>query len=91
MSDRLSKKPEAPLLARQGDVLVVAFPEMTIPIASYANVKIGGLTYSRHLVDGESVEDQYEKIYAFLTRRALLDGKAKVAEAQAELERVRAR
>lgn len=77
--------------ARAGDVLVVSFPEITLPIAQYSNVKLGGLTYSRQLVDGESVSEQYDKIYAFLKNRALQDGQAKVAEAKAELERARSR
>jgi hypothetical protein len=85
----VSKQAESKMIAREGDVLVVSYGEHTIPIAQYANVKVGGLTYSRKLAEGDDVEAEYTRVYAFLKRRAMLDGQAKVDEAQAELARAR--
>ena len=73
------------LVARDGDVLVVSYPEITIPLKQYSSVKIGGLIYTRRLVDGESVDEQYAKVYAFLKTKAETDGVAKVKTWAAEL------
>lgn len=75
--------------AREGDILVVSYPEVTVPIAQYFSVKCGGLIYTRKLVAGEDPEQQYEQIYEFLQRKATADGRAKVKEYRLELARIR--
>lgn len=77
------------LEARDGDNLVVSYPEVTIPIGSYSSVKVGGLIYTRKLVAGEDVAEQYTRIYAFLKSRADADARVKVAQYQDELKRAR--
>lgn len=75
--------------ARDGDILVVSYPEVTIPIAQYSGVKVGGLIYTRKLLDGDDVEAQYRSIYEFLKAKATADGRAKVQEYRDELNRLR--
>lgn len=67
------------LIAREGDVIVVSYPEVTIPLPTkYATVKCGGLIYTRRLVDGDNVQIEHERIYAFLKRTAERDAREKV-------------
>lgn len=82
---------EPGFMPREGDVLVVGYPEVTIGLGgnSYSAVKVGGLIYTRKLVEGDDPSEQYRKIYAFLERRAVLDGREKVKLFQEELKRVR--
>jgi hypothetical protein len=75
---------------RDADILVVSYPEVTIPIANYSGVKVGGLIYTRKLLAGDDAGEQYDRIYAFLKSKADADGRAKVAAYQAELKRLRA-
>ena len=63
---------------RDGDVLVVSYPEVTIPIAPYASVKVGGLIYTRKLVHGDDIGEEYDRIYAFLQSNAEADAAEKV-------------
>lgn len=79
------------LEARDGDVLVVAYPEVTIPLGgnSYSAVRVAGLIYTRKMLQGEDVAKQYDVIYAFLKERATVDGRAKVQEFQDELRKIR--
>jgi hypothetical protein len=67
------------LKARDGDVLVVSYPEVTVPLTTkYASVKIGGLIYTRRLVAGEEVQAEYDSIYRFLKGMAQRDAHEKV-------------
>lgn len=77
--------------ARAGDVLVVTYPEVAVQIAPYTTVRVGGLTYSRQLVQGENVGEQYALVYEFLRARAERDAAAKVAAWRAEYEEAQAR
>lgn len=83
--DAPMKPPMSGLVARDGDVLVVSYPEVTIPIRQYSNVKVGGLIYTRKLVAGEDVGEQYADVYAFLRDRAEKDAVEKVKLWAAEL------
>jgi hypothetical protein len=74
--------------AREGDVLVVSYPEVTIPLRQYASAKIGGLIYTRKLQAGDSVAEQFEKVYAFLVKRAEADAREKVRRWAMELRPV---
>lgn len=74
---------------REGDVLVVHYPEVTVPIAPYASVKVGGLIYTRQLVKGDDVAKQYDRIYAFLKGRAERDANEKVKAWSAEMAKAR--
>jgi hypothetical protein len=76
---------------REGDQLVIAYPEVTIGLGSnsYSSVKVGGLIYTRVLRDADDADEQYRKIYAFLEQRAVRDGREKVKLFQEELKRAR--
>lgn len=76
---------------REGDVLVVSYPESTIGLGgnSYSSVKVGGIAYTRKLVEGDDVAEQYRKIYDFLAARAQADGREKVKLYREELQRIR--
>lgn len=77
--------PPPDFTAREGDVLVVSYPEVTIPLRQYASAKIGGLIYTRRLIEGESVAEQFERVYAFLSARAEADAREKVKRYAMEL------
>lgn len=66
------------LIAREGDVLVVTYPEVKVPVAQYWTVGIGNLIYTRKLVEGDDVSVEYEKVYAFLKAKAERDGRDKL-------------
>ena len=66
------------LIARDGDVLTVTYGECTIPIKQYANVKVGGYTYTRVLRSGDVVEEQHRAIYKFLELQAEAEAVTKV-------------
>lgn len=71
MNDRLN--------VREGDVLVVSYPEVKIPLATkYSTITVGGLIYTRRLAPGDVVQDEYDKIYAFLKSMAERDAREKV-------------
>ena len=80
-----------PFPARAGDVLVVSYPEVAVPIAPYFTVRVGGLTYSRQLFAGDDAAEQYESVYAFLRDRAERDAAAKIAAWAAEQAESQAR
>lgn len=73
------------LIARDGDVLVVMYPEVKVPIAQYWTVGVGALTYSRKLVEGDNVDAEYEKVYSFLKAKAEKDGREKLAAFSSEV------
>lgn len=78
--------------ARPGDVLVVSYPEMKIPIPdTFGNITIGGLIYTRQLLDGDDVSAEFERIYEFLKQKAIRHGREKVAEFAAEVRRAHGR
>jgi len=74
-----------PLLAREGDTLVVSYPEVKIPLAKFAIAGVGGLIYTRQLKAGDDAQAEYDRIYAFLKRAAERDAKEKVQLWAAEL------
>lgn len=52
---------------RDGDVLVVSYGEVTIPMPKpYSNVKVGGGIYTRRLLEGDNAVEQYERVYKYL-------------------------
>lgn len=72
--------------ARDGDVLVVGYPEVTLPLKiKYATVKIGGWIYTRKLREGDDVAEEARRVHAFLRQHALKYGKIKVEEISREL------
>lgn len=75
------------LVARDGDTLVVTYPEIKLPFEQpkFAMISIAGLTYSRKLLDGDDVQAEYNGIYAFLKENADRDGAEKVKAWYAEL------
>lgn len=65
--------------ARDGDVLVVSYPEVKIPLATkYSTITVGGLIYTRQMRANDSPAAEYEKVYAFLRRVAEADAREKV-------------
>jgi hypothetical protein len=72
--------------ARDGDVLVVSYPEVKIPLATkYSTVTIGGLIYTRQLRSKDSPTEEYQRVYAFLRHMAEADARAKVQQWTEEL------
>jgi hypothetical protein len=56
-------------LAREGDVFVVAVPEVTLPLPrKFAMIKLGGMMYTRRMCDGEDVAEQGRQVYEWLER-----------------------
>lgn len=76
-------------VARDGDLLVVSYPEVKIPIAKYAIVGVGGLTYTRVLKVGDDPEAEYRKVYSYLERLAQADARVKVKAWSDELNGTR--
>jgi hypothetical protein len=58
------------VIARDGDVLVVSYPEVKIPVVQYGSVTVGGLIFTRKLNDGDNVSDEFDTIYRFLKTKA---------------------
>lgn len=75
--------------AREGDVLVVSYPEVTVPVVQYSAVKVGGLIYTRRIQKGDDPNEQYEKIYAWLKRKAEKAANEKVADWSKQLRGAR--
>ena len=72
---------EAEFDVRDGDVMVISYPEITLPLPkAYSSVKIGGWIYTRRLCAGDNLRDQATKIYDFLSAHAKRTGTAKVRE-----------
>lgn len=70
--------PIGTFIARDGDVLVCSYPEVTLPLPKqYAMVKFGGLIFTRKLVEGDDVEEQARTIMAWLAAHAEAAGTAK--------------
>lgn len=76
------------LEAREGDVLVVSYPEVTLPLPErYSSAKVGGAIYTRRLVAGESAREQFERVYRFLSDSSERAAKHKVRRFAAEMQR----
>lgn len=75
------------LVAREGDVLVVSYPEVKIQVAPFSTVGVGNAIYTRKLLDGEDIQEQYNRIYAFLKTNCEGSAREKVALWSAELAR----
>lgn len=74
------------ITAREGDVLVVAYGEVKLPLTSrFGSITVGGLIYTRQLVDCDDVETEYQRIYDFLKRLAERDAREKVKAWNAEM------
>lgn len=73
---------------RDGDILVVSYPEVSAPIGgiSFSNIKVGGFIYTRKLVAGDDVSEQFTKIYKFLEAKSLETGRQKLAVWRSELQ-----
>lgn len=64
--------------ARDGDVLVVAYPEVKLPLrVQFAILNVGGISYSRMLRAGDDVNAEYTKISTWLARQVEGDIKRK--------------
>lgn len=75
------------LLAREGDVLVVSYPEVKIQVAPYSTVGVGSNLYTRKLIDGDDVQEQYDRVYNWLKSASEKSAREKVQLWSAELER----
>lgn len=63
---------------RDGDVLVVSYPEVTLPLPrQYSTMKFGGAIYSRQLRAGDNVDETLNAIGGWLSRRVEAEGAAK--------------
>lgn len=72
--------------ARDGDVLVVAYPEVTLPLkVQYAMLRVGGMSYSRMLKAGDDVNAEYTRISAWLSKQVEGDVRRKAELYMAEL------
>jgi hypothetical protein len=64
--------------ARDGDTLVVTYPEVTLPLpAKFAMMKFGGLIYTRKLRAGDDVAAEHARIDRWLSRTAETEGTRK--------------
>ena len=74
-------------LANEGDVLVVSYPEVKLPIAGsrYAMVSVGGLIYTRKLREGDDVQAEHDRIYGWLRTNAERSAREKLEAWAAEL------
>lgn len=72
------------VIAREGDVLVVSYPEVKIPIKQFWVVGVGNLTYTRRMKEGESVTQQTNAIMAKLTELAEEHANERVAKWSAQ-------
>lgn len=75
------------LEAREGDNLVVRYPEMKIGIpGTYCSISLGGSMYTRRLAPGENPSDVFDRVYAFLKSREEAHGRRALQEFMAELK-----
>lgn len=72
---------------RDGDVLVVAYPEVSLPLkVKYAMLNVGGCSYTRQLREGDDANEQFERINRWLSAQVEGDIRRKAAAYLAELE-----
>lgn len=70
---------------RDGDVLVITYPEVTLPLPkAYSMMKFGGFIYTRQLREGDDVQEMATTISAWITRVAEREGSAKYRRLVAE-------
>lgn len=75
-------------IPRAGDVLVVAYGEVTLPLPKqFAMVRFGGYTYTHQLEAGDDVDERARAISQWLSQRAEADGVAKYARLAAEIKK----
>lgn len=73
---------------RDGDVLVVSYPDVTLPLPKqYAMMRFGGAIYTRQLRAGDDVDATARAISGWLTRTVEADGVAKYRRLVAEFVR----
>ena len=68
------------VIAREGDVLVVTYPEVKVPIKQFWIVGVGNLTYTRRMNAGESVTQQANQIMGKLTELAEMHANERIAK-----------
>lgn len=65
---------------RDGDVLVVSYGEVTVPLPKpYSNVKVGGNSYTRQLREGDNVVQEFERTAKYLKAVTEVQAKERVA------------
>lgn len=73
---------------RAGDVLVVKYGEVTLPLPKqFAMMRFGDYSYTSQLEDGEDVDTRARAISEWLAKRAEADGVAKYARLAAEIKK----
>ena len=78
------------IVAREGDTLHVRFPEVTLPLrAKYASAKVGGLSMTRALREGEGVAEAGREMAAVLRELSLEIARATIDDFDAELKAAR--
>lgn len=84
-----STEPLTPgFVPRAGDVLVVSYPEVTLPLPKqYAMMRFGGWIYTHQLEAGDDVDTRARAIAAWLTQRAEAEGSVKYRRLVAEFLR----
>lgn len=82
----------AAIVAREGDTLHVRFPEVTLPLrAKYASAKVGGLSMTRTLRNGEGVAAAGREMAAVLRELSLEIARATIQDFDGELADARKR
>ena len=74
---------------REGDRLTVMYHGAKLQIAAYNSVELDGGIYSRTLVPGDDPEEQWDRIYAYLERKALERAREKLRKFSEQLHRAR--
>lgn len=78
------------VVAREGDTLHVRFPEVTLPLrAKYASAKVGGLSMTRALREGEGVAEAGREMAVVLRELSLEIARATIDDFDAELKAAR--
>ncbi len=78
------------LVAREGDSLHVRFPEVTLPLrAKYASAKVGGLSMTRTLRDGEDVAEAGREMASALRELSLEIARETIRDFDGELAAAR--
>lgn len=74
---------------REGDRLTIMYHGAKLQIAKYNSVELDGGIYSRSLQPGDDPEEQWDRIHAYLERKALEKARAKLKRMSEELHRAR--
>lgn len=70
---------------REGDRLTVMYHGAKLQIAPYNSVELDGGIYSRTLLPGDDLEEQWDRIHTYLERKALERARAKLRSFSDEL------